>query len=147
MPVAERVQQRRANYDDALVRAQKMAIHIGAVNSVPGYEGFTADSYKTGLLDHSIAERPVFAPDPSEKLDKETAMLKVLAEAKKAGIPLTIALRRAGWNDKDILEVTNSPEYKAHLDGLQAVSQLGAAANPPTIQQEGVINGSQVPAV
>lgn len=55
----DKIQEARGNYDDALVRAQQMAVSIGGYNRYAGFEGFNLDSYDAGALVHRIAERPV----------------------------------------------------------------------------------------
>jgi hypothetical protein len=66
--VERNVNDRRATYYDAIVRAHKMAISIGAQKGYPGYEGFTAESFAAGELDHAIGDSPVFAVDEMDKL-------------------------------------------------------------------------------
>ena len=53
-PATRKVNQRRPNYDDGLVRAHKMAVSIGAMRGYPGYEGFTRGE---------LRERGVGPPD------------------------------------------------------------------------------------
>ena len=67
------VSQRRAGYDDGLVRAQQMALSIGGMKGYPGYEAFGIGSYERGELDHSIGDRPVFAVDEADRLELATA--------------------------------------------------------------------------
>lgn len=65
--VEAKVLDRRANYDDALLRAQQMGVAIGGYRRYAGFEGFGLDSYGRGDLDHRIdPDRPVF---PRERLD------------------------------------------------------------------------------
>jgi hypothetical protein len=104
-PVEDRVRQRRTNYDDAIVRAQQMAIAIGGYRDYPGYEGFGLDSFAAGALDHSIADRPVFREDPMEKLEQDTEFWKAAKEAGEAGYPLEAFLRDHGWTDEQIQQM------------------------------------------
>jgi hypothetical protein len=124
-PVTEKVMQRRANYDDAVVRAQQMAIAIGGFRKYKGYEGFNLDSFKAGKLDHSIGARPVFGRDPLDDLDLEAKLWEVAKQAKDADIPIDIYLERQNWEQKYIDRVLNSPAYKAKLEALNNLS------NPP----------------
>jgi hypothetical protein len=67
--VEGKVRERRASYDDALVRAQQMAIAIGGLRNYAGFSGFGLESYQRGDLDHTIdPNRPVFAADPLDEL-------------------------------------------------------------------------------
>ena len=101
-PVTVKVQQRRANYDDALVRAHQMAIAIGGWRGYEGYRGFGLDSYAAGALDHHIADRPVFDEDPLDEIEVRAAFWKAAGEAGKAGVSLEAFLRDAGWSEDRI---------------------------------------------
>ncbi len=105
-PVEAKVQQRRPNYDNALVRAQQMAVAIGGMRKYPGFEGFDLDSYKQGTLDHSIGDRPVFAKDPLDDTEYQSAFWTAAAQAKSAGLPLEIYLEENGWPAEKISKVT-----------------------------------------
>ncbi len=101
---ANKVLQRRSNYDSALVRAQQMALSIGGFRGYKGYEGFNLDSYQRGDLDHEIGNRPVFESDPLDEYEIETEFWRAAEQAQKAGCPLAIYLKRAGWSDDEIAE-------------------------------------------
>lgn len=77
-PIEDKVIERRANYDDGLVRAQQMAIAIGGFRNYDGFSGFDLDSYAAGDLDHAIDhQRPVFRETPTQmraRLQQEYAI-------------------------------------------------------------------------
>lgn len=105
-PVEDKVLQRRVNYDDALVRAQQMAVSIGGMRKYEGFQSFNLDSYKRGNLAHSIGERPVFAEDPLDSSEVQSAFWSAAAQAKSAGMPLEIFLEENGWSKEKIAKVT-----------------------------------------
>lgn len=105
-PVEAKVQQRRPNYDNGLVRAQQMAVAIGGMRKYPGFESFNLDSYKKGTLDHSIGDRPVFAKDPLDDTEYQSAFWTAATQAKSAGLPLEIYLEENGWTKEKIAIVT-----------------------------------------
>lgn len=74
-PVEDKAIQRRASYDNALVRAQQMAVAIGGFRGYDGFGGFDLDSFGAGDLDHAIGERPVFRMDPLDEMDLEIKRL------------------------------------------------------------------------
>ena len=120
-PVINKVQERRPNYDAALVRAQQMAVAIGGFRGYDtAFSGFGLDSYANGTLDHTIKERPVFSKDPLDDLEVEAALWNAAAAAKTAGIPLTMFLRRQGWAENQIQDIENSPENQARLAMLDS---------------------------
>jgi hypothetical protein len=96
------VLQRRAGYDDAMVRAHQMAISIGAIKGYPGFEGFTVDSYSQGYLEHSVGPRPVFAVDSMAKVAEAQARATVIKTLTDAGVSIEAAMREAGWGDEEI---------------------------------------------
>jgi hypothetical protein len=123
-PIEVKVQQRRANYDDALVRAQQMAVAIGGYRKYEGFTGFGLESYQAGKLEHHIGERPIFSKDPMDDLDFDKLFWEVATSAKGAGLPLQIWLKRQGWSEEQIAEIVNSPEYAARLAGLEQLAML-----------------------
>lgn len=68
--VVDRVTEARALYDAALVKAQTMALEMGAVDGLWSRQDFT----------HEIGERPIFPPDEVELLTLETQKLAVEAQ-------------------------------------------------------------------
>ncbi|MBK8467743.1 MAG: hypothetical protein IPL32_18165 [Chloracidobacterium sp.] len=105
-PVEAKVQQRRPNYDNALVRAQQMAVAIAGWRRYKGFEGFDLTSYQRGNLDHSIGERPVFAKDPLDDTEIQSAFWAAAAQAKSAGMPLESFLEDNGWTAERISKVS-----------------------------------------
>lgn len=141
--VTTKVEERRANYDDCLVRVQQMAISIGGYRNYEGFAGFGLDSYERGDLAHSIGERPVFAVDPLDNIENEGAFWVAAQAAIKSGLSLPVYLKRQGWNEEEIKEVTGSPEYKARIKALEMASMMGQGleeenqeGGPPTKGQE-----------
>ena len=124
---AERkVLQRRAAYDDALVRAQMMAVAIGGMRGYEAFGGFGIESYERGDLDHQIGERSVFAVDTLDQLEEEKLLWDTAVQATKAGLPLGAFLRRNGWSDEQIAEYEASPERLSRVAGMEAAT-LGLA--------------------
>ena len=113
--VTQKVFERRPSYDDALTRAMQMAISIAGYRGYEGYKGFGLDSYKRGDLEFHIGNRPVFEVDKFEKLEESKLFWETANTAIKTGIPLTVYLKREGWDDKEIAEITKSPEYTSRL--------------------------------
>jgi len=131
-----KVAARRAGYDNAIVRAQQMAVAIGGWRGYPGYEGFNLDSYAAGALDHSIGTRPVFEPDPLDKIEEDEAFWKAAKAAGDAGCVLEVYLEDAGWSKEKIAKITNSPEHQARLNMLSigfgsGDNGSGNNSNPP----------------
>ena len=103
--VEVKVNQRRASYDDAVRRAQQMAVAIGGWRRYEGYAGFSLDSYAAGKLDHQIGERPVFAVTTADRLEEDALFWTAAKAAEDAGYPLELWLADRGWDDARIARV------------------------------------------
>jgi len=107
-PIEDKVMQRRPNYDNALVRAQKMALSIGGMRGY--FKGISLDSFDKGNLDHSIGARQVFTKDPLDDIEVQSAFWSAAAQAKSAGMPLESFLEENGWTQERISKVTKKVE-------------------------------------
>ena len=115
-PAEAKVLQRRPNYDNAIVRAQQMAVAIGGYRGYgDAFSGFGLDSFAAGTLDHRIGERPVFDTDPRDELEQEGIFWDNAKKAKDAGVPLTVYLKQQGWSDEQISTIVDSEEYQLRL--------------------------------
>jgi len=124
-----KVRQRRSNYDNALVRAQQMALAIGGWRGYPEFGGLGLESYQQGALDHSFAKRAVFAQDPMDDVELETAVWEGAKAAVASGLPLVTYLRRQGWSEKDITELQADQAALAQT-GLEALPPWNLADEP-----------------
>jgi hypothetical protein len=141
-PAEDKVRQRRANYDDALVRLQQMALAIGGFRGY--FPGFSLESYAVGELDHQIGERPIFAEDPLDGIERDKMFWEAAKAAIEAGIPLTVYLEYAGWDEEKIKKLLDSEEYKAKLEAARAgMARLAAAGNDGNGDPEGQEGGSE----
>jgi hypothetical protein len=108
--VESKVIERRTNYDSGLVRGIQMTIAIGGARKYPGYGPFDLSSYKNGLLDFSIGERPVFAETATEKMNKKTTMWTTASQVylqTQGTIPFETVLRSLGATDDDLKGMPN----------------------------------------
>jgi hypothetical protein len=122
-PAVAKVLQRRPNYDNSLVRAQMMAVAIGGMRGYDNFSGFDLDSFDAGDLDHSIGNRPVFDNDPIDDLEEDKLFWENAELAKKAGVPLPVYLKRQGWSEKEIEDVTGSEEYMARQEASRSAME------------------------
>ena len=123
-PIEDKVNQRRASYDDGIVHALQMAVSIGAFRSYPAFTAFSLDSFDQGNLDFSIGERDVFAKDKADDLEYEEQFWTVAGLAKNAGLPIEMFLERNGWTQEDIQKFTASAEYKAKQASLEMATKV-----------------------
>lgn len=102
----------RGNLEEALVRAQKMALTMGQNAGI--WKGL--GSYDVGDLEHGFAERAIIPADRYEDAELTRA-------EKEAGIPLFTSLRRSGATDKEMAQVEDDFARE------QAMQQAGMAAS------------------
>ena len=127
-PVEEKAEEYRATYDDALVRAQQMAVAIGGMRGYRGFGGFGLDSYAAGKLDHAIGKRPVFANDPQDDVERETAFWNAALAATNAGLPLETFLERNGWTREELANLGTQRMAAIQLQQEDVVPQLPTGA-------------------
>jgi hypothetical protein len=132
--VERKVQQRRPNYDKALIKAHKMALCIGGMRNIEGYE-FGIDDYGEDTLDHYIpSDRVIFEVDALEELDKKKkfwdALVNVLSKA-PGQIPPEAVLKDFGWSEERIKEyVKLAEEYKTqHMAEMAERSEANGEEN------------------
>ena len=123
----DKIEQRRVNYDEKLVKIHKMAMIIAGEAGYEGF-GFSFDDWKKDKTDHRIkALRPVFRPHPTETLDQDRQLWTNAHLAERVGVSLPIFLADNEWEEERIKEVENSELYKMHLAMMEAqVEQMEA---------------------
>ncbi len=104
-PTEAKIIGRRTNYDAGIVRAIQMGLAIGGMRGYTGFEGFDLQSYKRGLLDISIAPRPVFPEQKGEKIIANNSFWTTWAAVSGTGtIPFEAFARSYGWTDEQLAE-------------------------------------------
>jgi len=121
--------QRRASYDDALIRANKMALTIGAVRDYEEFQGLDDNGFKSKAFDHYLADRPIFVIDELEDLEIDLAFWKAAATAKEAGMSILVWLEEKGWSKERIKKLENSEEYQNRIS-LQNIALNQPLVNP-----------------
>jgi hypothetical protein len=134
---------RRSTYDSALASAQMMAVAIGGLRKLKGFQGFGLDSFGAGDLDHRIGPRPVFAVDTLDEIEEQQAFWTAAKAAGDAGYPLELYLKDQGWTDKKIAAYTGAKQAadataQAKLDAQLAMQQGQQAAPPNNDPMSGV---------
>lgn len=120
-PAETKVKQRRANYDDALIRAQMMALSIMGLRGLA--PGLDLNSFAAGDLEHNIGDREVFALDDEERWTSEQVFWLAAKTAGEAGLPLELYLRRAGWSEEELAELMANPEMVAKRELIESLAE------------------------
>jgi len=104
-PTETKINSRRTNYDGGLVRAMQMGIAVGGYRGYKGFEGFDLQSYGRGLLDISIAARPVFSEQKNDKIANNNSFWTTWAGVAASGtVPFEAFARSYGWTDEQLKE-------------------------------------------
>jgi len=109
--VEANVYQRRANYDNGIVRIQQMALSIGGFRGY--FPGIGLESYERGQLDHMVADRAVFQQDPMDQAEIDEKEWEVINSIVKAGASLEGALESRGWPQDKIRVLLNTGDGQA----------------------------------
>ena len=141
-PASAKVLQRRPNYDNALVRAQQMAVAIGGNRGYENFSDFGLESFAAGDLAHTIGYRPVFENDPMDKLEEDKMLWENAKLAKDAGVPLPVYLKQQGWDDEKISDIVNSEEYQLRLEASRAALESVRSANMANNEGSGTDNST-----
>lgn len=100
--VIDRLGKARAKFEDAHVRAHKMALTIGQVMKVPGFEVIPENAYEDGLLEHGFKTYDLFPLSELEKATVNKAESEALAGYKELGAAIYAKkLKEAGLADTD----------------------------------------------
>jgi hypothetical protein len=130
------VVRRRVGYDEGLARAQMMALSMGGLGGYEGYEWVRPESYRLGELSHAIGPRPVFAQDERERLQDEEQRGKALSALTAGGVPLRVAMRRAGFTAAEVEEAVRERDAEAEAAVARA-ARLGLDEAPPPDAADG----------
>ena len=95
-----------------------MAIAIaGASKYDKAFNGFDMNSFKSGLLDHGIGDRPILPTSTSEAVDTRGKQGDQVKKAVTASVPVNTALREImGWEDDDLAQMV-ADQYDRLITG------------------------------
>lgn len=127
LAASDRLLEARQNAESALIRAQQMALSIGAYVGI--FPGLSASGYDDGTFEHSFAEREVWTQS-----EMETA--QTMQAYSNAGVPVKIAAQRAGWSEQQINDLDNELQMEQQQQqdlnaakANQALSMLRSGGN------------------
>jgi hypothetical protein len=84
------------------------------------FNGFDLNSFKSGLLDHGIGDRPILPTSASEAVDTRGKQWVQVGQAVTAGMPLNTALREImGWEDDDFEQMDADQQAGFLVDNAQ----------------------------
>jgi len=91
----DRAFEARGNAETALINAQKMALTIGQLRNLPGFESKTIGTYEVGDFAHSFLEREVIPISKKERAETVKAFVD-------AGMSRGFGMKQAGFSETEI---------------------------------------------
>lgn len=102
----DRVIDARANAHAALVRANQMALTLGATWNFDGFS--KVGTYEQGSFEHSFAEQDVLPLSRKERAD-------AMKTSVEAGMDILFAMKEHGYSDEEIEEYKRTPEFMVQM--------------------------------
>ena len=93
----DRALEARGNAEWALINAQRMALTIGQLHNLPGFDTATIGTYEAGDFIHSFQERDVIPLSKKERADTVKAYIDT-------GLSLEFALKQNGFSEDEIAD-------------------------------------------
>lgn len=93
----DRAFEARGNAETALINAQTMALTIGQLRNLPGFEANVIGTYDAGDFAHSFLERDVIPLTKKERAE-------IVKSYVDSGMALDFAMKQAGYTEDEIAE-------------------------------------------
>ncbi len=108
----DRALEARGNAETALVNAQKMALTIGQLRNLPGFEAKAIGTFEAGDFAHTFQERDVISLSKKERAE----IVKGLTDS---GAALDFAMKQAGFSEEEIAENSTAADEQAKRQNNQ----------------------------
>lgn len=115
----KRAEQARFNLEQGLVRAHMMALTMGANAGLKEFSNL-GGTFDDGKFVHSFKVREIIPTSESEDAETEALQAQAFAAWITAGMPMTEALKRAGYTDEQIVEILDN--RSSEIEGDNAVT-------------------------
>ena len=113
----ERVLSLRETLEAGLSRAQEMALSMGQLAGLPGFEAATIGTWEDGGIRHGFEERDVFTPTAG-------MVAAAFQQFKAGGLPDKLAMRAAGFEEAAIDEYDEAAADQALRERTTLAAQL-----------------------
>lgn len=124
-PAMKRLQEARGNAENALIRADMMALTIGIRSGAFNAMGLgDLGDFAMGSFNHSFKDRPLFEFNQKDTAESEDARLKVIETKQRIGLDQKTALKEAGYTDDEIADIVASKESEAERFGANLIDQF-----------------------
>lgn len=120
-PAVDRVEKVRPNLLDGLKAADMMAVTLGQVNGIAGFEGL--GTFADGSLEHGFMEQAILPVSDYEDAQTRHEQASAMQAEQSAGLPLGEILKRSGYSEIQAAEVVSM--------AADAVDTTGGEETPP----------------
>lgn len=112
----DRALEARGNLEATLVRADQMALTMGATAGLfPSLGG----TYENGAFEHSFEKRQIFEETEQEEATTELAQAQAFQTWTSAGLPRGEALKRAGYTEEEAADLMTAQADAVEAGGEQ----------------------------
>ncbi len=115
-PFIDQVQGIRATALEKLEQADMMALTLGQVNGIPGFEGI--GDFDSGAFAHEFEERDIIPLSDLEEAESEQMRATAYGAWRTAGLPDVEALQRIGYTKQDAARIARLATKEAE-DALE----------------------------
>jgi hypothetical protein len=124
-PAATRVEEARGNAETALVRANEMALTMGAALGL-----WNVGAYEAGDFEHSFEPRDVFPLSDADQADTRRSLGQAAQAFQSAGLPLSFILTDVlDQTEADARKIVTLATQEANDAADRAMGAFGAGDN------------------
>jgi hypothetical protein len=132
-PFIDQVTGTRATALEKLAQADAMALTLGQVNGIPGFDGI--GSFDAGDFEHTFEDADIIPLSDLEEAQTEAMDAQAFATWTTAGLPEIEALQRAGYTKQEATRIVRVMTQQAD-EAMQRQQEM-MASQPPQDQQQG----------
>jgi hypothetical protein len=129
----------RATALEKLEQADMMALTLGRVNGIPGFEGI--GTFEEGVLGHDFEDADIIPLSDLEEAQSDLARAQAYAAWTAAGLPDVEALQRVGYTKQDAARIARLATKEADA-AFERQQTLMAEQGPPQDPQQQPGGGS-----
>jgi hypothetical protein len=132
-PFIDQVVGVRATALERLEQADMMALTLGRVNGIPGFQGVGA--FEDGVLSHDFEDADIIPLSDLEEAQGDLARAQAYAAWTAAGLPDVEALQRVGYTKQDAARIARLATKEADA-AFERQQTLMSEQGPPQDQQQ-----------
>jgi hypothetical protein len=133
-PALDKVDEVRPNLLDGLKAADMMAITLGQVNRIPGFEGL--GTFEDGTLEHGFMDQEILPTSDYEQAQTRHEEAAAMQAEQAAGMPFGEILKRTGYSEEQAADVVNTAADEAEASMQRAQDAFGTTSAQQQTQDQ-----------